>query len=294
MKILVTGASGFIGAALMRRLEEENACHAVGSRTRLSAEAEWAPELEHVEIIVHCAARVHIMRDKSSDSLAIFRAINVEGTLRLARQAAAAGVKRFIFISSIKVNGEETQIDKPFSADDLPNPQDAYGISKREAEDGLREIANSTGMEVTIIRPPLVYGPGAKGNFASLVRLVRSRIPLPLAAIKNRRSLVGLDNLVDLIVTCLTHREAANQTFLVSDGHDLSTPELLSAIASALGIRLHLFYVPTTLINVAAQALGMRDLTRRLCGSLQVDISKTTSHLGWTPPHQINRCLAKL
>ena len=237
-----------------------------------------------VSEVVHTAARVHVMQDKAVDPLAEFRRTNVDGTIALARQAAASGVHRFVFISSVKVNGEATLLGRPFMADDVQDPQDAYGISKMEAEQGLGQIAVETGMEVVIIRPPLVYGPGAKANFAALMRAVQRGWPLPLGAVHNQRSLVALDNLVDFIVTCVSHPQAANQTFLVSDGQDLSTTDLVRGMAQAAGVPARLLPVPVWALQAGASFLGKGDAVQRLCGNLQVDISKARSLLGWVPP----------
>jgi nucleoside-diphosphate-sugar epimerase len=234
------------------------------------------------------------MNDKSSDPLAEFRRVNVEGTANLARQAAAAGVRRFIFLSSIKVNGESTKEGQAFTAQDTPSPEDPYGVSKYEAELVLRQIAAETGMDVTIIRSPLVYGPGVKANFASMMRWIARGIPLPLSAItENRRSLVGLDNLVDLLLTCLRHPAAANQTFMASDGDDLSTANLLRRMGSAMGIPARLFYVPPTLLRAGAAILKRPGLYQRLCGSLQVDITKTRQILEWEPPLSVDEGLRR-
>ncbi len=244
-------------------------------------------------VLVHLAARVHFMNDKELDPLAAFRAVNVQGSLNLARQAAQAGVKRFVFISSIKVNGEATMLGKPFSTNDNDTPQDAYGISKMEAEQGLRQLATETGMEVVVIRPPLVYGPGVKANFAALMRVVHRGWPLPLGLVDNQRSLVGLDNLVDFIITCITHPKAANQTFLVSDGHDLSTTELVRGMAKAAGVPSRLLPVPVWALQAGASLLGKGDVVQRLCGNLQVDISKARSLLGWVPPVSVEEGLRR-
>ena len=249
----------------------------------LEANTDWSVALIGVSSVVHAAARVHMMKDQSADPLAEFRRVNVAGTLNLAQQAAAAGVKRFVFISSIKVNGELTQIGQPFTEKDRAAPVDAYGISKFEAEVGLRRIAKETGMEVVIIRPVLVYGPGVKGNFLSMLDWVHKGIPLPFGAIANARSFVSLDNLVDLIITCLHHPAAANQTFLVSDGEDISTTQLLQYTASAMGVSSRLMPVPALMIQVAAKLLGKGEVAQRLCGNLQVDISKARQLLGWAP-----------
>lgn len=257
--------------------------------------ADFSLVLHAVDVVVHTAARAHIMRDEALDPLAEYRRVNVAGTLRLAQQAAAAGVKRFIFISSIKVNGEGTQPGHHYRADDSPNPEDAYGISKAEAEAGLRTIAQETGMELVIIRPVLVYGPEVKGNFQSMVRAVARGIPLPLGGVTgNRRSLVALDNLVDLICTCVNHPRAAGQIFLVSDGEDLSTADLLRRIAMAGGAPARLLPVPPVLLRWGARLLGKEAVAQRLLGSLQVDITKTRELLGWQPLLTVNEGLKKL
>ena len=234
------------------------------------------------------------MKELAVDPLTVYRQVNVEGTAHLARQAAAAGVRRFVFVSSIKVNGEFTNMGKPFTADDGPAPEDPYGISKHEAEQLLRQIAAETGMEVVIIRPPLVYGPGVKANFMAMMRWLDRGVPLPLAAItENRRSLVALDNLVDLIVTCIEHPSAANQTFLVADGEDVSTAELLQRMARAMNRKARLLPVPVWMLEQAAVLLGKRDVARRLCGSLQLDTTHTRQRLGWVPPIDLDEGLRR-
>jgi len=306
-RVLVSGANGFVGRALCAAVPDHGM--AVRSMTRSSlgstsglenfvvgdmdGHTDWREKLADCELVTHLAARVHVMHDASADPLAQFRLVNVEVTLNLARQAAAAGVRRFVFVSSVKVNGEATQPGAPFTADDAPAPLDAYGVSKMEAEQGLREIARQTGMEVVIIRPPLVYGPGVKANFATMMRWLKRGVPLPLGAIHNQRSLVALDNLVDLIVTCLTHPAAANQTFLVSDGEDVSTTELLRRMGLALGRPAHLIPVPASWLKLAAALLGKPDVAQRLCGSLQVDIEKTRRLLGWAPPLSLDEGLKR-
>jgi nucleoside-diphosphate-sugar epimerase len=305
--VLVTGATGFIGKALCQKLlaqqftvratvrRMDDAAYLLGCQTVLienvDGVTDWHSTLESIDSVVHLAARVHVMRDSAADSLTEFRNINVRGTLNLARQAAAAGVTRFIFISSIKVNGECTALGRPYSADDPPAPVDPYGVSKREAEDGLRQLAVETGMEVVIIRPPLVYGPGVKANFLSMMRWLNRGIPLPLGVVHNRRSLVALGNLVNLIVTCIEHPAAANQIFLVSDGEDLSTTELLKRMGRMLGRPARLLPVSPWVLEAGAALLHKRAVLERLCGSLQVDITKTRKRLNWSPPLTVDDAL---
>jgi nucleoside-diphosphate-sugar epimerase len=259
----------------------------------LAEHDDWSAALHGVESVIHVAGRAHVMRETADDPLAEFRRVNVSATTALAREAVRAGVRRFVFISSIKVNGEETILGRPYRADDAPAPADAYGVSKHEAESELRHIASETGMEVVVIRPVLVYGPGVKGNFRSMMRWMRRGIPLPLGAIHNRRSLVSLDNLVDLIVTALRHRAAANRTFLVSDGEDLSTTELLRRLGSAFGAVPPLLPVPSVLLETSALLLGRGRFVKRLCGSLQVDITETRATLDWTPPVRVDDALRR-
>jgi nucleoside-diphosphate-sugar epimerase len=233
------------------------------------------------------------MEEVASSPLAEFRKVNVEGTLNLARQAHQAGVRRFIFMSSLKVNGESTELGKPYQADDTPSPVGPYAVSKREAEDALRQLSAETGMEVVIIRAPLVYGPGVKANFLNMMRWLNEGFPLPLGAINNKRSLVALDNLLDLIVACIDHPGAANQTFLVSDGEDISTTELLKRTAAALGRSARLLPIPMGFLSITAKCLGKGEVYQRLCGSLQADIVKTTHLLGWLPPMSQHEALQK-
>jgi nucleoside-diphosphate-sugar epimerase len=309
MTILVTGANGFVGSELCAYLGKSGAVvraavRALNSNSArvetieigsLSSKTDWTVPLRDINQVVHLAARVHVMNDKSADPLEEFRKINVDVTINLANQAAAAGVKRFIFLSSIKVNGESTQPGCPFAADDEPRPQDPYGVSKYEAERELRKIAERTGMELVIIRPPLIYGPGVKGNFASIMRIVQYGLPLPLASITdNRRSLVALGNLVDLIVACISHLSAANQTFLVSDDEDVSTVELLRRMGLALKRPAKLFYTPNLLLQFGTALLNKSEIYQRLCGSLQVDITKTKELLNWKPPLSVDQGLMKV
>ena len=252
--------------------------------SELDCTTDWSQALQDIDVVIHAAARTHIMQKEALDPLAEYRRVNVEGTLNLARQAAAAGVRRFVFISSIKVNGENTALGCAFTAQDTPAPKDAYGISKTEAEVELKQVAWETGMEVTIIRSPLIYGSGVKGNFASLISLVKLGMPIPLGDVtNNRRSLVGLDNLVDLILVCAFHTNAANQTFLVSDGVDLSTSELLYKIGKSLGRPVCLFRVPAGLIAILLGLVRKKGFSQRLLDSLQVDINKTCNLLDWKP-----------
>ena len=297
--VLLTGASGFVGAAVLSSLARRGLPVRPVYRTAvqagvvadaavvpsLDANTDWSAALQGIDVVIHAAARAHIMRDEALDPLAEYRRVNVAGTLNLARQAAAAGVRRFVFVSSIKVNGESTQLGRPFTADDAPAPEDAYGVSKAEAEAGLWEIARTTGMELVIVRPVLVYGPGVKGNLASMMRWVRRGLPLPLGAvIGNRRSLVALDNLVDLLAVCAVHPKAANQVFLASDGEDASTARLLRLMAMAAQRPARLLPVPVALLQWGARLLGKQAVAQRLLGSLQVDIQKNRDVLGWQPP----------
>ncbi|WP_426159611.1 UDP-glucose 4-epimerase family protein [Pseudomonas sp. TSRC2-2] len=304
LNVLVTGAGGFVGEALvLHLLVGKRFCPVAAARgaTRLQGlcrvlpfdltRSNVLPAFENIQVVVHAAARVHVMREDVADALAEFRHVNVQGTLKLAQQAAESGVKRFIFISSIKVNGESTPPGGVFRADDLPSPIDPYGISKCEAEEALKLLARETGMEIVVIRPPLVYGPGVKANFMSMLGWLRRGIPLPLGAVRNRRSLVSIGNLISLIVTCIDHPAAANQVFLVSDGEDLSTTQLLNRLSRAFGGRTRLMPIPEWLLRLAASMFGMQAVAQRLCGSLQVDIDKNRELLGWLPPVSVDRAM---
>lgn len=306
-KILLTGASGFIGERLAKFMHDQNFQLLAVSRSRLRAAyaTDVIPSLndidrlaslmEGVSVVIHAAARAHIKGDKNSNPIEEYRCVNVDGTHNLAKQAAAAGVKRFIFLSSIGVNGNGNF--KPFAAGDPAKPADPYAQSKWEAEQVLWKVHKDTGMEVVIIRPPLVYGPNAPGNFGSLVRWVEKGAPLPLGAVHNKRSLVGIDNLIDLIVRCVDHPRAANQIFLAGDGEDLSTTELLKRVGHAMGRSARLVPVPARLLHFGAALLGKRAVAQRLLGSLQVDISKTCDLLEWRPPYTVEeglrRCFPK-
>ena len=297
MRLLITGATGFVGRAVLGRLSAPGyqiipaVRHAAGLPGEiivgdLSANIEWASALKGIDTVVHLAARVHIMCDKEHDPLNAFRKVNVLGTLRLAEQAAAAGVKRLVFLSSIKVNGEGSPV--PYCETDTPDPQNPYAISKWEAEQGLHDIAARTGLEVVILRPPLVYGPGVKANFRRLMNAVRKGIPLPFGSIDNRRSLLYLGNLVDAIRACIEHPAAANKTYLIADGEDVSTPDLVRRLAGAMNRPARLLAVPPALLSAAGTLLGKRDQVARLLGSLTVDSSAIRRDLGWTPPHTLD------
>jgi nucleoside-diphosphate-sugar epimerase len=295
-KVLVTGANGFIGQALCISMREKNidlvpvVRETVASLPNaliienINPSTDWHAALVDVSVVVHLAARVHVLKDLSSDPLRDYRIANVDATLNLASQCVRCGVKRFIYLSSIKVNGESTTI-RPFSAFDVPNPTDPYGISKCEAEQGLKNIALQTGLEVVIIRPPLVYGPKVKANFLQLMRLVRRRIPLPLANVGNRRSMVFVGNLVDLIIRCITCNTAVGHTFLVSDGHDVSTTALINSISLAMGKRPMLFSMPPNVLILAANVIEKKFIAERMLTSLQLDIEFTKDTLGWEPPY---------
>lgn len=313
MKILLTGATGFVGRrllaiALSRGMEIRPVVRSIRSNdcisgaesnsvivTSINAKTDWSTALSGMQVVIHCAAKTVGDEREGADLLQAFRDINVSGTLNLAQQAAAAGVKRFIFISSIKVNGEGTDVDSIYTPDDVFAPEDAYAVSKAEAEYGLHELSVSTEMEIVVIRPPLIYGPGVRGNFHRMMQWAMRGLPFPLGAVKyNKRSLVALDNLVDLILVCVFHPSAANQTFLVSDGEDLSTVDLLGEIGKALDRPIHLAYIPLRLLVAISVLLRRQSALRRLVGSLRVDISKTCALLDWRPRISVAQGLRKV
>ncbi|PWQ95793.1 UDP-glucose 4-epimerase family protein [Leucothrix pacifica] len=306
--ILLTGATGFVGFTLIPHLCQQGYSLSAAVRhvtdslpssiqqvpiSDLLPSTDWTVALSNVDTIIHLAARVHVMHDTATEPLTEFRRTNTAATLNLAQQAATAGVRRLIYLSSIKVNGEATALGQPFTAEGTYSPTilDPYGKSKQEAEQGLRLIAQKTGLEVVIIRPPLVYGIGVKGNFQSMMSWLYKGIPLPLGKVHNQRSLVALDNLVDMITICINHPAAVNQTFLVSDGEDLSTTELLQRLGRALGKSARLLPIPQSWLQNSLSLIGKRTIAQRLCGNLQVDISKTHDLLDWSPPVSVDEAL---
>lgn len=306
VKVLLTGSTGFLGSVLRSSLILQNKYKVVSAVRTIStgvthdtfvvgnidSQTNYGEALVGADVVVHLAARAHIMKDEVSDPLAEYRKVNVNGTFNLARQAAAAGVKRFIYLSSIKVNGESTSGRSVFSDTDTPAPVDPYGLSKNEAEDGLRQLSKETGMEVVIIRPPLVYGPGVKANFLNLLKLSSTGVPLPFGLVNNRRSMVYVGNLVDFIIRCIDQPNAANETFLVSDGEDLSLRLLIGRIRSTLGRSALLLPVPLFVFQLAAALTGKRAVVDRLIGDLQVDSSKARHLLNWTPPYTVKQGIA--
>jgi UDP-glucose 4-epimerase len=302
--ILLTGATGFVGDRVIKQissLPEYQIIAPVRSKYQapdsikqaivsgIEATTDWSSLFDGVNLVIHCAARVHVMNVLTGDPLADFREVNRFGTLNLAQQAAEAGVKRFIFISSIKVNGETTTDKSVFKPSDKRCPEDPYGISKSEAEIGLQKIAKDTGMEVVIIRPPLVYGPGVKANFLNLLKLSATKLPLPFGSINNKRSMVYIDNLVDLIVTCIDHPHAGNKVFLASDGDDLSLSRLLRLMRKSMNKPAWLISVPALMFELLGKLIGKSAVVDRLIGDLQVDSSDTQTHLDWTPPYSVEQ-----
>ncbi|EII3056247.1 UDP-glucose 4-epimerase family protein [Vibrio vulnificus] len=303
-QVLVTGYTGFVGRHLLSTFEDLKNINLLGRsqpkkcsqflKASIDSSSDYSVVLDKVSTVIHIAARVHVMNDESDDPLEEFRAVNTAGTMNLARQAAEAGVKRFIFVSSIKVNGESTTGKQAFTAQDTPSPEDPYGVSKAEAEEQLIALGKETDLEIVIIRPPLVYGEGVKANFASLMNLVSKGIPLPFGYItNNKRSLVSVDNLVDLIITCIDHPKAANQVFLVSDDYYVSTSEMVKEMAIALGKPSWQIPVPAYCYKLVGKLFDKNDVVDRLTGSLQVDISHTKETLGWTPPQTLQEGFKK-
>lgn len=305
MHVAVTGANGFVGQAMCADLRLRGLYVRGATRSRyglpsgvgysiigaINGDTNWEDTLTGIDVVIHLAARVHVMQDDSADPLAEFRKVNVAGSENLARQAAQAGVKRLVYVSSIKVNGEETQGGDKFSELDAPLPQDPYGVSKWEAEQALHRVALETGLEIVIVRPPLVYGAGVKGNFAQMLKVLARGFPLPLASVANLRSLVYVGNLADALIVCATHPLAAGQTYLVSDGEDISTSDLLRQLGAAMGHSARLFACPVTLLKLAGRLTGRADQIERLTGSLQIDSGKIRRELGWTPPYTLSQGL---
>ena len=301
--ILISGATGFVGQALVAALRAQQC--SVGRALRqaiaddepgdvvvgdIGPDTDWLAALRDADCVVHLAARTHVLDERSADALEAYRRINVLGTIRLAQLAAAAGVRRLVFLSSVKVNGDATT-SRAYTENDAPMPQDAYGITKREAEDALRRIGSETRMEVVILRPPLVYGPGVKGNFLRLLRLIERGLPLPLASVDNRRSLIYVENLVNAIIACVNAPAAAGKTYLVSDGEDVSTPALIGKLATAMGRSPRLLPCPVALLNLGAAMVGKRAAAARLTGSLRVDSSRIRAELGWVPRYSLDQGL---
>ena len=305
MKILVTGANGFVGQYLCAELLRQGQSVHVAVRSAhppidniemvvvgaIDGKTKWAEALCDVDVVIHLAARVHVMKDDATDPLAEFLKVNMQGTANLARQAAANGVKRLVYVSSIKVNGEQTTETRPFIESDKPNPQDAYAISKWQAEQALQRIAHETGLEVVIVRSPLVYGPGVKGNFIRLLAAVGKGTPLPLACVRNKRSLIYLGNLVDALIVCASHSAAAGKTYLVSDGEDISSSELARRMGIALGKPARLFPVPIGLLRGLSKLLGKFESAERVVGSLCVNGDFIQRDLGWKPSFTLQQGL---
>lgn len=301
--VLVTGGTGFIGRETVRALQRHDSPVRVAVRKRghaaglspdvactevgnIGPATDWSTALDNVDVVVHLAARAHIFHKTTTDSLSLYRSVNTQGTLQLAREAAKAGVRRFVYVSSIGVNGSVTR-DKPFSESDKPSPASAYAVSKWEAEQGLMQLQEETGVEVVVVRPPAVYGPGAPGNIQRLIRLIQRGIPLPLASVTNLRSFVSVENLADLLVCCSEHQAAAGELFLAADGVDVSTPQLIEFLAEGLGCHAHLWSLPLGIIRLGANIVGGTTSVSSLCSSLQVDVSKAVSVLGWNPSRAV-------
>lgn len=302
---MISGANGFVGnalcAELLRRGQSVSAAVRSGNALienaeviivgAIDSETNWADALRDVDVVIHLAARVHVMRESATDPLAEFLKVNLHGTSNLARQAACSGAKRLVYVSSIKVNGEQTSATQSFTELDEPSPQDFYGISKWQAEQALWRIAQETGLEIVVVRPPLVYGPDVKGNFAQMLAVAAKYIPLPFASVHNRRSLIYLGNLVDALIVCSTHPVATGQTYLVCDGEDVSTPDLLRQLRDAMGYPAHLLPFPPSWLRTLGKLSGKSDHVERLLGSLQVDSGKIRRDLNWVPPYTLQQGL---
>jgi nucleoside-diphosphate-sugar epimerase len=305
MKFMISGAGGFVGKALcaelLRRGQSVSAAVRSGNSLienteviiigAIDGETNWADALADVNVVIHLAARVHVMRENATNPLAEFLKVNLHGTSNLARQAASSGVKRLVYVSSIKVNGEQTSTTQSFTELDEPSPQDFYSISKWQAEQALWRISQETGLEIVVVRPPLVYGSGVKGNFAQMLAVIAKHIPLPLAAVDNRRSLIYVKNLVDALIACATHPVAAGQTYLVCDGEDISTPDLLRQLGDAMGCPAHILPLPLSWLRMLGKLSGKSDQVERLLGSLQVDSGKIRRDLNWVPPYTLQQGL---
>ncbi|MDE1465176.1 NAD-dependent epimerase/dehydratase family protein [Spartinivicinus poritis] len=312
MNILITGATGFVGQSLCNFLSRKeqvnlivgasrsetkiNGCHKTINlycdNGQITVQDQLVKHLQNIDVVIHLAGRAHVMRDSGFDIEAAYYKANVEYTCKLAEAAAQSGVKRFVFLSSIKVNGEST--NHPFTASDIPSPDDTYGCSKKSAEECLFKIAKNSTLEVVVIRPSLIYGEGMKGNLSSLLKLVKRRIPLPLGAVKNKRSLCSLDALCNLIWLCVMHPNAANQVFLAADNKPISTVELVNAIAKGLGVKARFIKIPQFILKLVGFCLGKKDQMERVLGNLEVNVEYTTETVEWTPEQDTQTALARL
>lgn len=305
MRFLIVGANGFVGKVLCKELDGRGRIFRAAVRSEMQptqgievakigaidGQTDWSAALRDIDVVIHLAGRAHVMREHSDNPISEYREVNLHGTANLAEQAALAGIKRLVYASSIKVNGERTRFESKFTETDPVNPQDPYGISKSEAELALRQIASRTNLEIVIVRPPLIYGAGVKGNFAQMLKVLAKGIPLPLASVRNRRSLVYIENLVDALIVCATHPAAVGQTYLVSDGEDISTPDLLRRLGGAMGRPARLFPCPPALLKLAGRLIGKSNQIERLLGSLQIDSGKIRRELNWIPPYSLQQGL---